>query len=163
VCYRFIELIPKDRLGSKLGPFFWNEERDLETTLLIIKPDAVRRNLIGRVLASIEEAGLRILAMKMVDLSEDDAGAFYEVHRGKPFYAKLVSYMSSGSCVVAVLQGEDAIRRLRLKCGATDPSKAQDGTIRAAFGISITMNSVHASDSSDSAAEEVRFFVPDIS
>jgi nucleoside-diphosphate kinase len=130
--------------------------------LFIIKPDAVGRNHIGRILSCVEEAGLRLRALRMTRLSETAAGDFYEVHRGKPFYANLVSYMSSGDCVVVVVEGEDAIAHLRRICGVTDPSAAAEGTIRSTFGINVTMNSVHASDSPASAAEEVRFFFPDI-
>ena len=134
----------------------------MERTLLIVKPDAVRRNHVGRVLSLVEEGGLGIVAMRMTQLSPDKAGAFYHMHKGKPFYGKLTSYMSSGKCVVVVVEGDGAITALREICGATDPSSAAEGTIRATFGINVTMNSVHASDSPASAEEEVRFFFPDL-
>ena len=134
----------------------------MERTLFIIKPDAVRRNHIGRILSFVEEAGMQVVAMRMVRLSADDARGFYHVHEGKDFYDTLAEYMSSGRCVVAVIEGDGVINRLRGVCGATDPSAATEGTIRATFGISLTMNSVHASDSPASAQEEVRFFFPDL-
>jgi nucleoside-diphosphate kinase len=134
----------------------------LERTLFIIKPDAVGRNHLGEILAVVEKAGLRIIGMRMVKLSSSKAGDFYHVHRGKDFFDKLVDYMSSGRCVVVALEGEEAIGRLRRVCGATDPAAAAPGTIRAVFGINVTMNSVHASDSSQSAAEELRFFFPEL-
>lgn len=134
----------------------------MERTLFIIKPDAVGRSHIGRILSCVEETGLRLRALRMTRLSETEAGDFYHVHRGRAFYENLISYMSSGDCVVVVVEGEDAIARLRRICGVTDPSAAADGTIRSIFGINVTMNSVHASDSPASAAEEVRFFFPDL-
>jgi nucleoside-diphosphate kinase len=134
----------------------------MERTLLIIKPDAVRRSHIGKVLEIVERAGLRIRRIRMVDLTSEEAGRFYHVHKGKAFYEKLVAYMSSGSCVAVALEGDDAILRLRGICGATDPAEAADGTVRALFGINLTMNSVHASDSPVSATEELRFFFPDL-
>jgi nucleoside-diphosphate kinase len=134
----------------------------VERTLFIVKPDAVRRNHIGSILAFVEEGGLGLCAMRMTMLSPVEAGEFYHVHRGKPFYDNLVAYMSSGRCVLAVVEGEDAIACLRHICGATDPSAAAGGTIRSTFGINVTMNSVHASDSPATAEEEVRFFFPDL-
>lgn len=134
----------------------------LERTLLIIKPDAVRRNFIGSILSAIEEFGFRIIALQMLRLDLDKAAAFYDVHRGKGFFENLIDYMSSGECVVAVLEAEKAITRLREICGATDPSKADPGTIRRRFGINVTMNSVHASDSIESARKEIAFFFPDL-
>jgi nucleoside-diphosphate kinase len=132
----------------------------LERSLIIVKPDAVRRNLVGRILSFFEEGGLRLIALRMVRLTEDRAGEFYQVHKGKAFYDKLKAYMSSGEIVAAVVEGDNAIGRVREICGATDPAGASDGTIRAAFGISVTMNSVHASDSPASAVVEIRFFFP---
>jgi nucleoside-diphosphate kinase len=134
----------------------------LERTLIIVKPDAVKRRLTGRILAFIEENGLRIIGMRMVRLTGEEAGAFYAVHRGKEFYENLVSYMTSGQCVPAAVEGEDAIRRVRGLCGNTDPRKADRGTIRAAYGLNVTMNSIHASDSPATAREEVGFFFPDL-
>jgi len=134
----------------------------LERTLIIVKPDAVKRKLAGKILSFIEENDLRILGMRMMTLSEEDAGAFYAVHREKGFYENLVSYMTSGKCVPAVVEGEDAIDRVRGLCGNTDPSKAEKGSIRANYGLSITMNSIHASDSPATAREEVGFFFSDL-
>lgn len=134
----------------------------MERTLFILKPDAVRRNHIGEILGTIEESGLRIAGLRMLQLTTEQAGAFYHVHRGKGFYDKLIAYMSSGRCVVAALEGDEAISRLRGVCGATDPAQAARGTVRASFGINVTMNSVHASDSPGSAAEELRFFFPEL-
>jgi len=134
----------------------------MERTLFIIKPDAVRRNHVGSILHKVEHHGLRIRGMKMLALTSEQAGRFYHVHKGKGFYDNLVEYMSSGPCVVVALEGEDAISRLRGICGATDPAEAADGTIRASFGINVTMNSVHASDSPASATDELNFFFPDL-
>lgn len=132
----------------------------MERTLLILKPDAVQRGLIGRILARVEEAGLRIVRMEMVRLTPERARAFYRVHEGKPFIDDLVGYMSSGPVVPVVLEGESAITRLRDLMGATNPKNAAAGTIRAEFAIDIQTNSVHGSDSPQSAAEEIPFFFP---
>ena len=110
----------------------------------------------------MEISGLRISAIRLVHLSPEEAAGFYRVHEGKHFYDNLVAYMSSGPSVVVVVEGEDAINRLRGVCGVTDPSKGAWGTIRSAFGIDVTMNSVHASDSPKSAEQEVPFFFPDL-
>ena len=134
----------------------------MERSLFIIKPDAVQRNLIGRIISYMESAGLEVVGMRMVHMTPEIAAGFYKVHEGKEFYDKLVEYMSSGKSVVVVLEGEDAINRIRKVCGATDPSKADEGTIRATFGMNITMNSVHASDSARSAEQEVPYFFPDL-
>jgi nucleoside-diphosphate kinase len=134
----------------------------LERTLFIVKPDAVERNLIGYILTFVEEGGLRVAAMRMMHLSEREAGAFYDVHRGKHFYQKLVDYMISGKCVAVVVEGASAVKRLRRICGATDPSAADEGTIRATFGLDLTRNSVHASDAPETAEREVQFFFPDL-
>jgi nucleoside-diphosphate kinase len=134
----------------------------MEMTLFIIKPDAVRRNQVGAILRTVEKAGLRIARLRMLELTVDQAAKFYQVHKGKGFYDKLVAYMSSGRCVVAALEGAEAITRLRSICGATDPAVAARGTIRASFGINVTMNSVHASDSPVSAAYELAFFFPEL-
>jgi nucleoside-diphosphate kinase len=139
-----------------------SEDNSVERTLFIVKPDAVGRNHVGRILAFVEDGGLRLRAIRMTTLSRSEAGDFYHVHKGKPFYENLVTYMSSGPCVLVVVEGENAIARLRQICGATDPSAAADGTIRSAFGVSVTMNSVHASDSPVTADEEVRFFFPNL-
>ena len=129
-----------------------------ERTLSIIKPDATRRNLTGRINALFEEAGLRIVAQKRVRLSDLEAGAFYEVHKERPFYASLVSSMTAGPVVVQVLEGEGAILKNRSVMGATDPKKAEPQTVRAQFAESIEANSVHGSDSPENAAAEIAFF-----
>ena len=134
----------------------------MEKTLFIIKPDAGRRNHVGRILDMVEQAGFKILGMRMMNLTSEQAGQFYHVHKGKEFYEKLVAYMISGRCVVVALERDEAISGLRGVCGATDPSNAAEGTIRASFGINVTMNSVHASDSPSSATEELHFFFPDL-
>lgn len=130
----------------------------VERTLVIIKPDAVERNLIGEILSHFESRGLKIVAMKMVKLQKEDAEGFYSVHRDKPFFESLTAYMSSGPCVPVVIEGEDAINSVRKIMGATDPSKAEEGTIRKKFGLNIERNSVHGSDSKESAEYEIRFF-----
>jgi nucleoside-diphosphate kinase len=129
-----------------------------QQTLLIIKPDAIGRNLGGRILARIEEAGLRIVRLKMVRLSAAEARRFYHVHEGKPFLDGLVAYMSSGPAWAAVLEADEAIPRLRALAGATDPAEAPPGTIRRDFGEDKRRNSVHASDAPATAAEEMAFF-----
>ena len=134
----------------------------LERTLIIVKPDAVKRKLAGKILSFIEENDLRIIGMRMTKLSEEEAGAFYAVHKEKEFYKNLVSYMTSGECVPAAVEGDDAISRVRGLCGNTDPSRADEGTIRANYGLNVTMNSIHASDSPTTAREEVGFFFPDL-
>ncbi len=129
-----------------------------ERTLSILKPDATRRNLTGRINALFEEAGLRIVAQKRIRLSDAVAGAFYAVHKERPFYASLVSSMTAGPVVVQVLEGEDAVSRHREVMGATDPKKAEPHTVRAQFAESIEANSVHGSDSPENAAAEIAFF-----
>jgi len=130
----------------------------IERTLSIIKPDAVRKNLIGKILARFEAAGLRIVAARMVHLSRAEAEAFYAVHRERPFFRDLVQFMTSGPILVQVLEGEDAINRNRDLMGATDPKKAAPGTIRADFADSIEANAVHGSDGAQTAPAEVAFF-----
>jgi len=130
----------------------------LERTLSIVKPDAVAKNVIGEITSRFEKAGLRVVACKMMRLSREQAEGFYAEHAGKPFFAGLVEYMTSGPVVVQVLEGEDAIARNRALMGATDPAKAEPGTIRADFAESIDANAVHGSDSEASAAREVAFF-----
>ena len=129
-----------------------------ERTLSILKPDATRRNLTGRINAKFEEAGLRIVAQRRMRLSQATAEAFYAVHSHRPFFNDLVSFMISGPVVAQVLQGEDAIAKNRDIMGATDPKKAASGTIRAEFAESIEANSVHGSDSAEAAAQEIGFF-----
>lgn len=130
----------------------------VERTLSIVKPDAVARNVIGEIISRFETAGLRVVAAKMTQLSADDAAGFYAEHKGKPFYEKLLDYMSSGPVVLQVLEGEDAIALNRRLMGATDPAKADPGTIRADFADSLDANAVHGSDSPTSAAREIAYF-----
>jgi nucleoside-diphosphate kinase len=130
----------------------------LERTLSIVKPDGVGRNLIGEVYRRFEGAGLRIVAARMLQLSREQAQLFYAVHRERPFYQDLVRYMSSGPVIAQVLEGENAIARHRDIMGATDPKKAEPGTIRADLAQSIEANVVHGSDAADTAAREIAFF-----
>ncbi len=130
----------------------------VERTLSIIKPDASRRNLTGRINARFEEAGLRIVAQKRLRLSRAEAEAFYDVHKERPFYGSLCEFMTSGPAVVQVLEGENAIARNREVMGATNPADAAPGTIRADMAESLEANSVHGSDAADTAAREIAFF-----
>jgi nucleoside-diphosphate kinase len=130
----------------------------VEQTLSILKPDAVQRNVIGKILARFEAAGLRIVAARMMHLSRDEAEGFYAVHRERPFFGPLVEFMISGPVLVQVLEGENAITRNRELMGATDPKKAEQGTIRADFATSIDANAVHGSDSPDTARSEIQYF-----
>ena len=132
----------------------------VERTFSIVKPDAVAKNVIGRIYARFEAAGLRIVAARMVHLSREQAGAFYGVHRGKPFFDDLTAYMSSGPIMVQVLEGEGAISKNREVMGATNPANAAPGTIRADFATSIEANAVHGSDAPETAAQEIAFFFP---
>jgi nucleoside-diphosphate kinase len=129
-----------------------------ERTLSIIKPDATRRNLTGKINARFEEAGLRIVAQKRLQLSKQQAEKFYEVHAARPFYGELVAFMTSGPVVVQVLEGDNAVARNRDIMGATNPANAAPGTIRKDFAESIEANSVHGSDSLENAAREIAFF-----
>ena len=133
----------------------------VEQTLSIIKPDGVQKNLIGEIVSRFEKAGLEIVAQRMMQLSTEQAQGFYAVHKERPFYDDLVSYMSSGPVVVQVLQGDDAISRNREIMGATNPADADPGTIRADFADSIEENIVHGSDGPDTAETEIRFFFGD--
>lgn len=130
----------------------------LERTLSIIKPDAVSKNVIGQIYTCFEQAGLRIVAARMIQLSREQAEKFYEVHRERPFFGDLVDFMTSGPVMVQVLEGEGAIAKNRDIMGATDPKKAAPGTIRADFAVSIDENAVHGSDAADTAAAEIGFF-----
>jgi nucleoside-diphosphate kinase len=132
----------------------------LERTLSIIKPDAVKKNVIGQILARFESAGLRIVAARMKHLSRDEAEGFYAVHRQRPFFRDLVEFMISGPVLIQVLEGDNAIAKNRELMGATDPKKAEKGTIRADFADSIDANAVHGSDAPETAAVEVAFFFP---
>ncbi|WP_283177837.1 nucleoside-diphosphate kinase [Gemmobacter sp. 24YEA27] len=130
----------------------------LERTFSIIKPDATKRNLTGKIVAKFEEAGLRVVASKRVQLTAAQAGEFYGEHKERPFYGELVSFMISEPVVLQVLEGEGAIAKNREVMGATDPAAAADGTIRKEFALSKGENSVHGSDSPESAAREIAFF-----
>ena len=130
----------------------------MEQTLSIIKPDAVRKNVIGKILDRFESNGLRIAATKKVQLSRADAEAFYAVHKERPFFGELVEFMISGPVVVSVLEGEDAVAKNRELMGATNPQEAAPGTIRADFADSIDANAVHGSDSQENAKIEIAFF-----
>mgnify|MGYP000049241325 CR=1 FL=1 len=130
----------------------------LERTLSIVKPDGVSRNLIGEVYRRLEQAGLRIIAARMMRLSQAEAEGFYAVHRERPFFKDLVRYMTSGPIIVQVLEGENAIAKNREIMGATDPKKAAPGTIRAELAQSIEANTVHGSDGPDTAAREIAYF-----
>lgn len=132
----------------------------IERTLSIIKPDAVAKNVIGQIYARFEGAGLKVIAARMAHLSRQEAEAFYAVHKARPFFKDLVEFMTSGPVMIQVLQGENAIARNRELMGATDPKKADKGTIRADFAASIDANAVHGSDGPDTAAAEVAFFFP---
>ena len=131
-----------------------------ERTLSIIKPDAVAKNVVGQILARFEGAGLKIVAARMMQLSQADAEAFYAVHKARPFFGDLVKFMISGPVMVQVLEGEGAILKNRDLMGATDPKKADKGTIRADFADSIDANAVHGSDAVETAAVEIAFFFP---
>ena len=132
----------------------------IERTLSIIKPDAVAKNVIGKIYSRFESGGLKIVASKMAWLSVQEAGQFYAVHKERPFYGELVEFMTSGPVMVQVLEGEDAIAKNRDLMGATDPKKAAPGTIRADFAESIDANAVHGSDGPDTAKTEIAFFFP---
>ena len=135
----------------------------LERTLSIIKPDAVAKNLIGQIYARFEGAGLRIVAAKMAHLSRLEAEAFYAVHKARPFFKDLVEFMISGPVMIQALEGENAVLKNRDLMGATDPKKAEKGTIRADFAESIDANAVHGSDAPETATAEVAFFFPGMS
>ena len=134
----------------------------VERTLSIIKPDATRRNLTGKIVAKFEEAGLKVIASRRIKLSQADAEAFYGVHRERPFFPSLVAFMTSGPVVVQVLEGEGAIQKNRDVMGATNPANAAAGTIRKEFAESIEANSVHGSDAPETAANEIKYFFSDI-
>ena len=133
-----------------------------ERTFSIIKPDATRRNITGKVTALLEEAGLSVIASRRLRLTREQAEGFYAVHRERPFFNDLCAYMSSGPVVVQVLEGENAIARNREVMGATNPASADEGTIRALYGESLEANSVHGSDAPETAAEEIKYFFSDV-
>ena len=133
----------------------------VETTLSIIKPNAVAKNVIGKICERFEEAGLQIVAARMLHLSREQASAFYAEHQGKGFFEELIGFMTSGPCMVMVLKGEDAVTRNRDIMGATNPANADPGTLRADFADSFTENAVHGSDATATAEREIGFFFPD--
>ena len=130
----------------------------LERTFSIIKPDATKRNITGKIIAMLEDGGLKVVAQKRIHMSKEQAEGFYAVHKERPFYGDLVAFMTSGPVVVQVLEGENAIERNREIMGATNPDEAADGTIRKAFAENIERNSVHGSDAPETAKQEVAFF-----
>src|SRR5262245_11624090 len=130
----------------------------MQRTLAIIKPDAVRKNKTGEILRRLEAEGFKIIGMKRIRLSEDQAAAFYAVHKERPFYKSLIQFMSSGPVVPIALEGENAIDRLRTLMGATDPAKAAEGTIRKDLATNVEQNAIHGSDSEASASTEIPFF-----
>ncbi|HMT78796.1 MAG TPA: nucleoside-diphosphate kinase [Azonexus sp.] len=132
----------------------------IERTLSIIKPDAVAKNVIGKIYSRFESNGLKVIAARMTWLSEQEAGQFYAVHKERPFFKDLVSFMTSGPVMIQALEGEGAIAKNRELMGATDPKKAEPGTIRADFAESIDANAVHGSDAPETAAVEIAFFFP---
>ncbi len=134
----------------------------IERTFSIIKPDATKRNLTGKIIAKFEEAGLRVVASKRIRLTREQAEGFYAVHKGKPFFDELVEFMISEPVVVQVLEGEDAIAKNREVMGATNPQEAKEGTIRKSFALSIGENSVHGSDAPETAEQEIKYFFSDI-
>jgi nucleoside-diphosphate kinase len=134
----------------------------IQKTFSIVKPDAVEKNVIGKIFTRFEDADLKIVATRMLTLTEAQAGEFYDIHKERPFFGELVEYMTSGPVVVSVLEGEDAVAKHRKIMGATDPKEAEAGTIRADFADSISANAVHGSDSSENAEREIGFFFPDL-
>jgi nucleoside-diphosphate kinase len=134
----------------------------MQTTFAIIKPDAVKAGHVGKIIQRIEEAGFRICAMQLRSLSQRDAEGFYAVHRARPFFASLTAFMSSGPVVVMALEAPDAIKKWRALMGATDPAKAEAGTLRKEFGASIEHNATHGSDAPETAAFELGYFFPGI-
>jgi nucleoside-diphosphate kinase len=130
----------------------------MERTLSIVKPDAVAKNQIGAILGMLEGAGLRIVAARLLRLSKADAERFYAVHRGRPFFQSLTTFMSEGPILVLALEGQNAVAKNREVMGATDPAKAAEGTIRQAFGTNVERNAVHGSDAPETARQEIAFF-----
>lgn len=132
----------------------------VERTLSIVKPDAVAKNVIGEIYTRFERAGLKVIAVRMMRLSREAAEGFYAIHKSRPFFRDLVDFMTSGPVMIQVLEGEDAVQKNRELMGATDPKKAEKGTIRADFAQSIDANAVHGSDSTENAAVEIAYFFP---
>jgi len=147
-------------LGHEFNSLILEQQMTIERTLSIIKPDAVAKNVIGKIYSRFETNGLKIIAARMVHLSQREAEGFYAVHRERPFFKPLVEFMMSGPVMVQVLEGENAIARNRELMGATDPKKADVGTIRADFAESIDANAVHGSDAPETAAVEIAYFFP---
>ena len=133
----------------------------IQRTFSIIKPDATKRNLTGKIIAKFEDAGLRVVASKRIQMTREQAEGFYAVHKERPFFGELVDFMISGPVVVQVLEGEDAIAKNREVMGATNPENADAGTIRKEFALSVGENSVHGSDAPETAAEEIKFYISD--
>ncbi len=144
--------------GPEVREILKERRQMTERTLAIIKPDAVRKKVIGRIIQRIEDEGFEILGLKMVHLTKEEARKFYYVHRDKPFYESLTDFMSSGPSVVLLLERENAIKHWRDVMGATDPAQARPGTLRRQFGFSIERNAVHGSDSPQTAEYEIAFF-----
>ena len=138
------------------------DTKTAERTLSIIKPDGVQKNVVGKILTRFEDAGLKIVAAKMMSLDSNLAGSFYGIHKERPFFRDLVSFMTSGSVFVSVLEGENAVTKNRDLMGATNPKEAAPGTIRADFADSIDANTVHGSDSAENAMTEITFFFPEL-
>ena len=130
----------------------------MERTLVIAKPDAVRKNVVGKIISRLEDEGFKLVALKKIKLTKEQAGQFYIVHKDRPFYGELCDFMSSGPIVPMVWEGENVIARVREIMGATDPSKAAEGTLRKLYGTNVGENAVHGSDSPESAAYEIPFF-----
>lgn len=133
-----------------------------EKTLAIVKPDAVKKRIVGKIITRIEEEGFKILGMRMVHLTGAEAQGFYAVHKSKPFYGSLTEFMTSGEVVVLALEGDNAVSHWRQVMGETDPSRAKEGTLRRSYGFSIERNAVHGSDSLQNAEIEIRFFFKDL-
>lgn len=134
----------------------------MERTLVLVKPDAVRKNVSGKIISRFEEEGFRIVALKKLKLTKEQAGQFYIIHKERPFYDELCEFMSSGPIVAIVLEGENAISRVRQILGATDPAKAEEGTLRKLYGSNVGENAVHGSDSVESANYEIPFFFSEL-
>ena len=149
---------PPGPQGSRYNRWMSQPQR----TLAIIKPDAVKRRLAGKILQRIEDAGFSVRALRRLHLSQQQAEGFYDVHRARPFFASLTEFMSSGPCIVLVLEADDAIKKWRALMGATDPAKADAGTLRKEFAESIERNATHGSDAPETAAYEIGYFFPGI-
>jgi len=141
-----------------MDKFKTQEDKPMERTLGIIKPDAVKKNVIGKIISIIEENGIKIKAMKMVTLTKKQAEGFYHVHKDKPFFNDLINFMTSGPVVLMLLEGENVIERWRKLMGVTDPQKADEGTIRKLYGTDIEKNAVHGSDAPETAEFETKYF-----